>query len=105
MVVRHAWEASTGEGAVAEADPITENRFARESGDEESEEEEPLESAHPPPEPGDGGSEPAKWEREGKRPPVHTLWEAFCGWTFDRTAGIPKSQRFTFGQKIGFIVE
>jgi hypothetical protein len=23
-----------------------------------------------------------------------------CGWTFDRTAAIPKSQRFTFGQRL-----
>jgi len=29
------------------------------------------------------------------RPPVYTVWEEFCGWTFDRTAAIPKSQRFT----------
>ena len=34
------------------------------------------------------------------RPPLYTVWEEFCGWTFDRTAGIPKSQRFTFGQRI-----
>ena len=34
------------------------------------------------------------------RPPIYTVWEEFCGWTFDRTAGIPKSQRFTFGQRI-----
>ena len=37
---------------------------------------------------------------EPRRPPVYTIWEEFCGWTFDRTAGIPKSQRFTFGQRI-----
>ena len=35
-----------------------------------------------------------------KRPPVYTVWEEFCGWTFDRTSSIPKSQRFTFGQRI-----
>jgi len=35
-----------------------------------------------------------------KRPPVYTIWEEFCGWTFDRTANIPKSQRFTFRQRI-----
>ena len=23
-----------------------------------------------------------------------------CGWTFDRTASLPKSQRFTFGQRL-----
>lgn len=34
------------------------------------------------------------------RPPLYTVWEEFCGWTFDRTASIPKSQRFTFGQRI-----
>jgi len=34
------------------------------------------------------------------RPPVYTVWEEFCGWTFDRTASIPKSQRFSFGQRI-----
>ena len=34
------------------------------------------------------------------RPPIYAVWEEFCGWTFDRTAGIPKSQRFTFGQRI-----
>jgi hypothetical protein len=35
-----------------------------------------------------------------QRPPVYTMWEEFPGWTFDRTAGIPKNQRFTFGQRI-----
>lgn len=35
-----------------------------------------------------------------ERPPIYTVWEEFCGWTFDRTANIPKSQRFTFGQRI-----
>ena len=35
-----------------------------------------------------------------KRPPLYTVWEEVCGWTFDRTAAIPKSQRFTFGQRI-----
>jgi hypothetical protein len=37
------------------------------------------------------------------RPPVYTVWEEVCGWTFDRTASIPKSQRFTFGQRIDAI--
>lgn len=37
------------------------------------------------------------------RPPIYTVWEEFCGWTFDRTADIPKSQRFTFGQRIDSI--
>ncbi len=35
-----------------------------------------------------------------KRPPVYTKWEELLGWTLDRTASIPKSQRFTFGQRI-----
>lgn len=35
-----------------------------------------------------------------ERPPVYAVWEEVCGWTFDRTADIPKSQRFTFGQRI-----
>lgn len=38
-----------------------------------------------------------------QRPPIYTVWEEVCGWTFDRTAGIPKSQRFTFGQRIDSI--
>ena len=37
------------------------------------------------------------------RPPLYTVWEEFCGWTFDRTAAIPKGQRFTFGQRIDTI--
>ena len=40
---------------------------------------------------------------ETNRPPVYTVWEEFCGWTLDRTASIPKSQRFTFGQRIDAI--
>ena len=39
-------------------------------------------------------------QADRRRPPLYTVWEEFCGWTFDRTAGIPKSQRFTFGQRI-----
>ena len=35
-----------------------------------------------------------------KRPPLYTVWEEFCGWTLDATAKIPKSQRFSFGQRI-----
>ena len=35
-----------------------------------------------------------------KRPPLYTVWEEFCGWTLDTTAKIPKSQRFSFGQRI-----
>ena len=34
------------------------------------------------------------------RPPVYTVWEEWVGWTLDRTASLPKSQRFTFGQRI-----
>ena len=37
---------------------------------------------------------------DGERPPLYTVWEEFCGWTLDCTAKIPKSQRFTFGQRI-----
>jgi hypothetical protein len=37
---------------------------------------------------------------DSNRPPLYTVWEDFTGWTMDRTAGIPKSQRFTFGQRI-----
>lgn len=40
---------------------------------------------------------------DAKRPPIYTVWEEICGWTFDRTASIPKSQRFTFGQRIDAI--
>ena len=40
---------------------------------------------------------------EQERPPVYTVWEEFCGWTFDHTAKIPRSQRFTFGQRIDVI--
>ena len=35
-----------------------------------------------------------------QRPPIYTVWEEFCGWTFDRTAAVPKSQRLSFGQRI-----
>lgn len=33
-------------------------------------------------------------------PPIYTLMVELAGWSFDRTAGFPKSQRFTFGQRI-----
>lgn len=33
-------------------------------------------------------------------PPLCTLLEEIAGWTLDRTAAIPKSQRFTFGQRL-----
>lgn len=34
------------------------------------------------------------------RPPLFTLLSEVVGWTLDRTAGLPKSQRFTFGQRL-----
>lgn len=34
------------------------------------------------------------------RPPLLTLLRELLGWTLDRTAAIPKSQRFTFGQRL-----
>jgi hypothetical protein len=34
------------------------------------------------------------------RPPLFTLLSEVVGWTMDRTADIPKSQRFTFGQRL-----
>jgi len=34
------------------------------------------------------------------RPPLYTLLTEVVGWTLDRTADIPKSQRFTFGQRL-----
>jgi len=34
------------------------------------------------------------------RPPLHTLLEETVGWTLDRSASLPKSQRFTFGQRL-----
>jgi hypothetical protein len=37
---------------------------------------------------------------DANRPPLYTVWEEILHWTLDRTAGLPKSQRFTFGQRI-----
>jgi len=34
------------------------------------------------------------------RPPLFTLMSEIVGWTLDRTADIPKNQRFTFGQRL-----
>ena len=34
------------------------------------------------------------------RPPIYTVLVEVVGWTLDRTAEIPKSQRFTFGQRL-----
>jgi hypothetical protein len=36
-------------------------------------------------------------------PPIITLIEELLGWCLDRTAGFPKSQRFTFGQRIDML--
>lgn len=33
-------------------------------------------------------------------PPLCTLLEEITGWTLDRSASLPKSQRFTFGQRL-----
>jgi hypothetical protein len=34
------------------------------------------------------------------RPPVYALLVDLTGWTLDRTASLPKSQRFTFGERV-----
>jgi hypothetical protein len=34
------------------------------------------------------------------RPPLLTLLQEILGWTLDRTADLPRSQRFTFGQRL-----
>jgi hypothetical protein len=39
-------------------------------------------------------------ESSPRRPPLYTVLVEVVGWTLDRTAGIPKSQRFTFGQRL-----
>jgi hypothetical protein len=36
-------------------------------------------------------------------PPILTVTEEFLGWTLDRTASIPKSQRHTFGQRLDLL--
>ena len=33
-------------------------------------------------------------------PPIYTVLSEIVGWTLDRTADFPKSQRFTFGQRL-----
>jgi hypothetical protein len=33
-------------------------------------------------------------------PPILTVTEDFLGWTLDRTASLPKSHRYTFGQRL-----
>ena len=39
-------------------------------------------------------------ELDHGRPPLDTVLVEIVGWTLDRTAGFPKSQRFTFGQRL-----
>jgi hypothetical protein len=34
------------------------------------------------------------------RPPVYALLVDLTGWTLDRTAGLPRSHRFTFGERV-----
>jgi hypothetical protein len=34
------------------------------------------------------------------RPPLYTLAMEWLGWTLDRTAGLPRSHRFTFGERV-----
>jgi hypothetical protein len=34
------------------------------------------------------------------RPPVYALLVDLTGWTLDRTASLPKSHRFTFGERV-----
>ena len=34
------------------------------------------------------------------RPPIHAATAEWLGWTLDRTASLPKSARFTFGQRL-----
>jgi len=34
------------------------------------------------------------------KPPIYTVLVELTGWTLDRTADIPKSARFTFGQRL-----
>ena len=39
-------------------------------------------------------------------PPILAVAEEVLAWTLDRTASLPRSQRFTFGQKLdGFMLE
>ncbi len=34
------------------------------------------------------------------RPPVYTLVVEWLGWSLDRTASLPRSHRFTFGERV-----
>jgi hypothetical protein len=36
-------------------------------------------------------------------PPILTVTEQFLGWSLDRSASLPKSQRHTFGQRIDLL--
>jgi len=42
----------------------------------------------------------AKDRKPGEHPPIYTALVELVGWTMDRTADIPKSQRFSFGQRL-----
>jgi hypothetical protein len=35
-----------------------------------------------------------------QRPPIYTLTVEWLGWTLDRTASLPRSHRFTFGERV-----
>ena len=35
-----------------------------------------------------------------EHPPIYTVMGEIVGWTLDRSASFPKSQRFTFGQRL-----
>ena len=37
------------------------------------------------------------------KPPIHTAVVECLGWTLDRTANLPKSARFTFGQRLDIL--
>jgi hypothetical protein len=38
--------------------------------------------------------------RQRDNPPIYTVLCEIVGWSMDRTADLPKSQRFTFGQRL-----
>jgi len=38
--------------------------------------------------------------KKRENPPIYTVLSEIVGWTLDRTADFPKSQRFTFGQRL-----
>lgn len=43
-------------------------------------------------------------DEKGNTPPLHTELFELAGWTLDRTAAFPKSQRHTFGQRLDDLV-